>query len=197
MVAATNKNLRQEVRGGRFREDLFYSLNVIPIHLPPLRDRRGDIPLLVDHFLEKYNRENNKNVTKLSRGVLDLLLGYPWPGNVRELENCIERAVVMSPGDVLSVNVLPDEIVSYRQKSISQTAKRPSCDEAEIRRVTERFCETTDDLAAARRKLSDIMEETIIRKALSHKISQRELAERLGISRMTLRKKIRKFGLKS
>ncbi len=196
VVAATNKNLREEIRQGRFREDLFYRLNVIPIHLPALRERREDIPLLVDHFLEKYNRENSKNVTKISRRVLDLLLEYPWPGNVRELENCIERAVVMSPGDGLSADLLPEEIAKCKQKGIGQAPKQPSSDEAEIRRAAERFCETTDDLAAAREKLHRLVEETIIRKFISQKTSQRELAEKLGMSRTTLRKKMRDYGVK-
>ena len=196
VVTATNKNLRDEIRQGRFREDLFYRLNVIPIHLPPLRERRQDIPLLVDHFMEKYNRENDKNVTKISRRVLDLLLEYPWPGNVRELENCIERAVVMSPGNVLSANILPEEIVSRGRKGIGHGPQYPYCDDAEIRRATEHICETTNDFAMAREKLSRIVEETIIRKALSQKTSQRELAGKLGMSRTTLRKKIREYGVK-
>jgi Nif-specific regulatory protein len=196
VVAATNKNLKEEIKKGRFREDLLYRLNVIPIHLPPLRQRREDIPLLVNHFLEKYNRENNKNVTKMSRGVLDLLLEYPWPGNVRELENCIERAVVMCPGQVLSAGLLPEEIVSHRQKSLDCGSEYIFSDDADIRRATEHFCESTDDFAETREKLHRIVEETIIRKALSQKISQRELADKLGMSRMTLRKKIREYGLK-
>jgi Nif-specific regulatory protein len=196
VVAATNKNIKDEIRAGRFREDLFYRLNVIPIHLPPLRERREDIPLLVDHFLEKYNRGNDKNVTKMSSGVLDLLLEYPWPGNVRELENCIERAVVMCPGEVLSADLLPEEIVSHKEKGTSREHRHPSYDEDEIRQATERFCVSTNNLADAKEILPRIVEETIIRTALSKKISQRELAKKLGMSRMTLRKKIREYGIK-
>ncbi len=197
VVAATNKDLREEIQKQRFREDLYYRLNVIPIHLPPLRERREDVPLLVNHFLEKYNRENDKNVAKLSREVLDLLLEYSWPGNIRELENCIERAVVMCPGNALSANLLPEEIVSLKQKGAGFGAKHPPCNDSEIRRATEYFCENTGDLAGAREKLSRIVEETIIRKALSRKTSQRELAEKLGMSRMTLRKKMREYGINS
>jgi DNA-binding NtrC family response regulator len=134
----------------------------------------------------------------MSRGVLDLLLEYPWPGNVRELENCIERAVVMCPGESLSIDLLPEEIVSHKEKGACQQPKHPSYyDEDEIRRATEHFCESTGDLAGAKEKLSRIVEETIIRKALSSKTSQRKLAEKLGMSRMTLRKKIREYGIKS
>ncbi len=195
VVAATNKNLREEVRKGRFREDLFYRLNVIPIKLPTLRERREDIPLLVNHFLEKYNAENNKNVTKLSRGVLDLLLNYPWPGNVRELENCVERAVVLSPSNVLSVNQLPEEVVSYKSGNIVRISPGPHTGLKDLRRITENYCETSDDLAKVRENLTRIVEETIIQTALSQKVSQRDLAKRLGISRTTLRKKIRESGI--
>jgi Nif-specific regulatory protein len=194
VVAATNRNLREEVRKGRFREDLFYRLNVIPIKLPTLRERREDIPLLVNHFLEKYNAENDKNVTKLSRGVLDLLLDYPWPGNVRELENCIERAVVLSPSNVLTVNQLPEEVVSYKTSNITRISQNPYTEFKELRRITENFCETSGDLAEVRENLTRMVEETVIRTALSQKISQRELAKKLGISRTTLRKKMRESG---
>jgi transcriptional regulator with PAS, ATPase and Fis domain len=97
IVAATNTDLKEAIREGKFRQDLFYRLHVVPIHLPPLRDRREDIPLLVDHFLEKYNRENGKSVTRITRDVLDRLLEYSWPGNVRELENAVCRAIALTP----------------------------------------------------------------------------------------------------
>ena len=192
VVAATNKDVKVEMRDGRFRKDLYYRLNVVPIHLPPLRDRREDIPLLVDHFLEKYNSENGKNVTKISREVLDRLLEYPWPGNVRELENCIERAVVMSPANALSVSLLPDEIMSTKPEGPSTNSVRHLADdEANICQITERFCEGIGDLAQAREKLHHLVEQTIISRALSKGMSQRTLAGRLGISRTTLRKRLR------
>jgi len=99
VIAATNLDLQEEVRKGTFREDLYYRLNVVTVYLPPLRNRRDDIPLLIDHFLDRYNRENNRNVHKISRELLNTLMRYPWPGNVRELENAIERAVVLAPGE--------------------------------------------------------------------------------------------------
>jgi len=197
IVTATSKDLREEIRHGSFREDLYYRLNVIPIHLPPLRERREDIPLLVNHFLEKYNRENEKKVTKISRDVLDLLLDYSWSGNVRELENCIERAVVMSPGEALLPCLLPLEILENRKKGIRRLSKdSSSSDVAEIRQATERYCQTTDNLEETRNTLIQTVEETIIRTALARGISQRDLAQRLGMSRMTLRKRIREFGIK-
>ena len=98
IIAATNVDLRQMMEEGRFREDLFYRLHVISIQLPPLRDRKDDIPLLAQHFLEKYGEENRKTGLELTPDALDLLTEYDWPGNVRELENVIERAVVLTPG---------------------------------------------------------------------------------------------------
>ncbi len=97
IIAATNVDLKQEMEDGRFREDLFYRLHVITIHLPPLRDRKDDIPLLVQHFLEKYAEENERPALEVLPDALDVLMEYDWPGNVRELENVIERAVVLTP----------------------------------------------------------------------------------------------------
>ena len=192
VVAATNRDLAEEVRLGRFRDDLYYRLNVIPIRLPPLRERREDIPLLVDHFLEEYNCENGRNVTKMSRGVLDLLLGYPWPGNVRELENCIERAVVMSPGEVFSADLLPDEIARAARKRTIKPG-----DFSAARKAMESFFEGHDDLGKAWKDLASALEEAVLRQALSASgTNQRELARRLGISRVTLRKKLKEYDLR-
>jgi DNA-binding NtrC family response regulator len=110
IIAATNVDLRQEVREGRFREDLFYRLNVISVDLPPLRARREDIPLLVNHFLDFYAKENDLAARKLSAEALRALIDYEWPGNVRELENAIERGVVLSSGPVISSDLLPGQI---------------------------------------------------------------------------------------
>jgi DNA-binding NtrC family response regulator len=110
IIAATNIDLRQAVRDGRFREDLFYRLNVITIDLPPLRSRREDIPLLVNHFLEFYANENDLAPRRLSADALRALIDYEWPGNVRELENCIERGVVLSSGPVIGSELLPGHI---------------------------------------------------------------------------------------
>ena len=107
VVAATNVNLRQAVRERRFREELYYRLNVVPIAVPPLRERRDDIPLLVDHFLAKYAREFNRDVRGVSAGALEVLARYDWPGNVREMENIIQRSVVLAGGPVLQLQDLP------------------------------------------------------------------------------------------
>ena len=106
IIAATNKDLRTMVAEGRFREDLFYRLEVIPLALPPLRHRKEDIPLMADYFVQKFNRNNKKQIRGVSSRTMGVLLRYDWPGNVRELENCIERAAVMADGDILDVTDL-------------------------------------------------------------------------------------------
>jgi len=111
IIAATNVDLRQLVREGKFREDLFYRLNVITIDLPPLRQRKEDIPLLVDFFLRKYSDENQRQLRRVTPEGLRPLLNYSWPGNVRELENVVERAVVLSSGPDIGADLLPDHIV--------------------------------------------------------------------------------------
>ena len=98
LVAATNQDLRAAVREGRFREDLYYRLNVIAVPIPPLRDRRDDVPLLAEHFLQLYAARNGRQLSGFSRAAADALARYDWPGNVRELENTVERAVVLSRG---------------------------------------------------------------------------------------------------
>jgi two-component system response regulator HydG len=110
LVAATNKDLRRAVGEGRFREDLYYRLNVIAVNVPPLRDRRDDVPLLVDHFLARFREKNGKAVSGCTRAALDVLVEYEWPGNVRELENAIERAVVLTKSTVIDVEDLPREV---------------------------------------------------------------------------------------
>ncbi len=195
VVTATSRDLAEEISRGRFRQDLYYRLNVIPIQLPPLRDRRGDISLLVNHFLGKYNKENDRKVTKLSRDVLDLLIEYPWPGNVRELENCIERAVVMSPGDSLLPSLLPTEILDHKKKGSKPVKSSASSEIAQVRMATERFCEASGDLAMSRETLMREVEATIIRSALARGTSQRDLSKQLGLSRMTLRKRMKDYGL--
>jgi DNA-binding NtrC family response regulator len=110
IIAATNVDLRQMMEEGKFREDLFYRLHVISIQLPALRERKDDIPLLVQHFLHKYGEENRKTGLELMPDALDLLTEYDWPGNVRELENVIERAVVLTSGPRIGVDLIPEHV---------------------------------------------------------------------------------------
>jgi len=111
IIAATNEDVHQLVRDGIFREDLFYRLNVISLTLPPLRERVGDLPLLVGHFLDRYNAENRKNIQEVAPDVLQRLVSHSWPGNVRELENVIERGVVLAQASEITVELLPKELL--------------------------------------------------------------------------------------
>ncbi len=110
LISATNSDLRSAIKKYKFREDLYYRLNVIPIHLPPLRERREDIPLLVNHFLHKYNREFGKNIKGTKREAMELLVNYDWPGNIRELENLIERLLVLTKSSHIGIDRFPPEI---------------------------------------------------------------------------------------
>jgi DNA-binding NtrC family response regulator len=115
IIAATNVDLRKAVADGRFREDLFYRLNVIPVTLPALRERKDDIPLLVQHFLEKYGEESRKSGWFVTPEAMDLMMAYDWPGNVRELENVIERAVVLAPSREIGVDLIPEQVRFNRE----------------------------------------------------------------------------------
>jgi Nif-specific regulatory protein len=117
ILCATNRDLEQAIAQGKFREDLYYRLNVVPVFLPPLRDRREDIPLLVAHFLEKYNRDNHV-AFRVSPEALERLAVYAWPGNVRELENTIERMCVMARGDLLGVEEVPVPLALNSARSV-------------------------------------------------------------------------------
>lgn len=146
IVAATNSDLEAAIEKGTFREDLFYRLNVVPIILPPVRSRREDIPLLIEYFLKKFNKENSKNVG-ISADAMEYLLGYAWPGNVREIENCIERIVILSDNDIATRNDLPYEILNARripQRSKPEDVHKPEEDsltktveDIEIERIVE------------------------------------------------------------
>jgi transcriptional regulator with PAS, ATPase and Fis domain len=126
VVAATNRNLAELVRTGAFRQDLYYRLNVVAIHLPPLRERLEDIPLLVRHFLNRYSQESEKSITAVSDKAMDLLCTYPWPGNIRELENTIEQAVALSSQQILTPDDLPVEV---RDPAASNSFQNSSQDE--------------------------------------------------------------------
>jgi two-component system response regulator HydG len=165
VVAATNKDLRAEVAAGRFREDLFYRLNVIAVTAPPLRSRREDIPLLVDHFLGVYCAKNNRPRLDAPREVLAVLSDYSWPGNVRELENVIERAVVLCRADKLTVDDLPDvvrENESSEPSTITFSVGTP-LDEVERRLIRETLRHARGDKSVAAQLLG-ISTRTIYRK---------------------------------
>ncbi len=195
VIAATNMNLEEQMAKGAFREDLFYRLNVIPIFIPPLRERREDIPFLVEHFLEKYNKEYGKAVSKTSREVMDALLEYPWPGNVRELESCIERAVVMSTSGTISMSLLPVNVRSY--KEVGKTEETPRPFENIVQELVRSLCPSRTlgipDLYAS---VLSRVEKVLLKQVLeANEFVQTRAAEELGVSRNTLRKKIREHGL--
>ncbi len=174
IIAATNVDLRQMVKEGKFREDLFYRLNVITIDLPPLRHRREDIPLLVTYFLRKFADENERDAHEISPEALRYLLDYNWPGNVRELENVMERAVVLSSGPVITVELLPDQIVG-RGNGLQMLEHRPDASLFEL--VEE--CE--------RRLIVDMLEKC--------NSNQTEAAERFHIPLSTLNQKIKRLNI--
>ncbi|MCD4831091.1 MAG: sigma 54-interacting transcriptional regulator [Anaerohalosphaeraceae bacterium] len=170
IVVATNKNLEEQIKEGLFREDLYYRINVFPIFLPRLRERKDDIMLLADYFLEKISNENNKYITRLSTPAIEMLTSYHWPGNVRELENCIERAVLLCNEDVIRSEHLPPSL---------QIAKKND--------------------AKAKRTLSEIIEnkerELIIDSLKKCNGRQRNAAIELGITERMLGYKIKKYGI--
>ena len=168
IMAATNKPLRELVERGDFRQDLFYRLNVIHIVVPPLRDRREDIPLLVDHLLLKLNRELNKKIGRIQMRALRLLTELDWPGNIRQLENTLRRALVHTHGDILTEEAVEDALRDI-SKVVSQSSSSPI-------------------------KLLDDMEKEHILNALKFAGGNRgRVCELLGISRPTLQRKIRKY----
>jgi len=168
LIAATNKDLTQAIQEGTFRGDLFYRLNVVNLHLPPLRERREDIPLLAHHFLKKYTRRLGKPIQGISPAVMDYLVRHDWPGNVRELENTIERLVVLSTGPELEV-----EDLGYAGFLQSSTPEPPSL------------------------ALRDLEREHIRRILKRYPANKSEVARILGIDRKTLREKLRRYNLES
>jgi DNA-binding NtrC family response regulator len=133
VVAATNRDLEEEIKGGRFRSDLYYRLNVILFHLPPLRQRREDIPLLVDHFLGRLAAAREEPLKHLDAEALEVAQAYPWPGNVRELENALERAAILTADDTIPVSALPDRIIKPRAEPLvaARTPANPTLEAVE------------------------------------------------------------------
>ena len=165
VVAATNRDLLAEVHAGRFREDLYYRLNVIQVTAPPLRSRREDIPLLVDHFLGIYAKKNGKARMTPTRGAMERFLDYSWPGNVRELENVVERAVVLSRGDTLTEQDLPDAIAKAAPEARGSLTfeSGTTLDDIELRVIKETLRHTKGDKGLAAQLLG-ISQRTIYRK---------------------------------
>lgn len=170
IVTATNKNLSQLVKEGLFREDLYYRLNVVKIELPPLRERREDIPLLVDHFLKRFNLKMNKRIVSVSPEIMDLFMHYDFPGNIRELENAIEHAFVICRGAQIKLEHLPGELIN-KSKEATIPAHVPK-----------------DPL-----KMAEM--QALLRILEKHEGSRKKAAEELGISVVTLWRKLKKLGI--
>jgi len=150
IIAATNKNLEEAVEKGEFREDLYYRLNVFPIYMPPLRERKTDIILLADYFLEKYAKENQKDIRSFSKTTIDMLMHYHWPGNVRELENCIERAVLLCEEDAIQTYHLPPSLQTVKKADLSQGASlEDAVENMERERMVDALKTTRGNMAKA------------------------------------------------
>ena len=176
IIAATNVDLKSLVEQGTFREDLYYRLNVISVHLPPLRERKEDIPLLVDHFLKKFSQENNKAFGPVSPEIMRLLVQYDWPGNVRELENIVERAVVLSTSGDLSRELISREVKSAT--TIPKTNGMPAMDGKPLFEILDTF-----------------ERDVILQMLESVNWSQTEAAERFGLPLSTLNSKVKRLGI--
>jgi transcriptional regulator with PAS, ATPase and Fis domain len=196
VIAASNRDLLAEAAAGRFREDLYYRLNVVPIHLPPLRDRREDIPELVAHFLDLYNEQNDRYVAHIEPRALAALQQYQWPGNVRELQNYVERAVVMAVGDELTCDLLPEAVLRGPK---TRAAGRPRA--ADLETLTYELVQQglsaagpqEDNLHA--KVVNRVERELIAQVMTSCESVQTKAATKLGINRNTLHKKLKEYGL--
>jgi two-component system nitrogen regulation response regulator NtrX len=171
VIAATNKNLEQEIARGAFRQDLFYRLNVIPFHVPPLRDRKEDIPVLARFFLNEFSTEYGKKTRELSDGALEILMRYPWPGNVRELKNLVERLVIVCPQARIEPHHLPPELF----RGVAESPQHPYSTLHEARSAYER--------------------EFILRKLQEHRWNMTQTASALGLERSHLYRKMKSLGI--
>ena len=170
LICATNKNLQEEVRAGRFREDLFYRINVILINLPPLREHRADIPLLVEHYLKYFSQTNRKKIEKITPAAMNLLREYNWPGNVRELKNVMERIVVLASSNVIDIDQIPEDLKSVAGSvGVQKIIPASSCTFQEMEK----------------KMIRGALQETGLNKSLA--------AKKLGISRRTLYRKLQEY----
>lgn len=195
VIAASNRDLFELAEAGLFREDLYYRLNVVPVYLPPLRERVEDIPPLVAHFLNFYNEKNDRYVAHIEPRALEAMQRYAWPGNVRELQNCIERAVVTAVGDELTVDLLPPPVVSGTQPRLLG-ARTLDLGELTEQLVQQGMREAGDDACDLHSRIVDRVEREVIAQIMTASENvQIKAAARLGINRNTLHKKLKQYGL--
>jgi len=178
IIAATNRDLEKEVKEGNFREDLYYRLKVLPLYVPPLRERKEDILPLTEYFVSQLNRELRKNINYVSQDVKDLMLLYHWPGNVRELKNVVERMMILAESDTLLPELLPEEIRKPKKEEVSEGMRR--------------FYVTVPEEGIS---LEEVERELIRQALLTARGNQSKAARLLKISRDTLRYRIQKLGL--
>jgi two-component system response regulator HydG len=174
IIAATNRDLLEDVNDGKFREDLYYRLNVVNLRVPSLAERKEDIPLLAKHFLDRFAEKNRKNLKGFTPGAMDLLVRYPWPGNVRELENALERSVIMCVGDYISDRELPPALISHLEGGLSEDLSLPGM---------------------AGLPLEEIEKAAIIQTLDETGGNKSEASKILGITRTTLNNKIKKYDI--
>jgi DNA-binding NtrC family response regulator len=192
-IAASNRDLLSEVSLSRFREDLYYRLNVITIYVPPLRERPEDIPELVGHFIRFYNEQNNRHVPHISPDTLAALQAYEWPGNVRELQNYIERAIVLAPADELTIDLLPEAVLGQRRPRIGRNQDLEALTGT---LVEEGINAAGPDAAALYAQVVNRVEKELIAQVMTLCDGvQIKAAARLGINRNTLYKKLKDYGL--
>jgi DNA-binding NtrC family response regulator len=172
VIAATHRDLEEAIKKGEFREDLYYRLNVISIYLPPLRERKEDIPLLIDYFLKKYSEQNQKSISDISKEARNLLLHHPYPGNIRELENFIERAVVLCREEIITTRDLPFHLQEGKPERAWEPEKRDK---------------------TLPESLEEIERDLIVKALYQHQGIQTKAAQSLGISERVLRYKIKKY----
>ena len=206
LVTATNRDLLKEVQVGAFREDLFYRLNVVPIHLPPLRERRGDIPLLVEYFIARFNERLKKQIAGVDEEALARLTAHPWPGNIRELENVLERTILFCEGPTIHASDLPPEMSGVAPATVN--APLPLAAAASIPNVTPPFGSAmppgappaevrASSLKELVRQETDRVERELIVRALEETGGNvTQAARKLKISRKSLQNKMKEFGLR-
>jgi DNA-binding NtrC family response regulator len=195
VIAASNRDLYAEVDAEKFREDLYWRLNVVPIVIPPLRMRREDIPALVAHFLNYYSERNDKNVVHIQPEAIVTLQDYHWPGNVRELQNYVERAVTMAEGDELTVELLPDAVLGRSERRAGRI-RGVDLDTLVFEVVQQGLqAAPTEETDMHEKIVNRVERELIVQVMQSCNNVQTKAATRLGINRNTLRSKLQQYNL--
>ncbi|MDZ4850630.1 MAG: sigma-54 dependent transcriptional regulator [Pirellulaceae bacterium] len=196
VVAASNRDLAEQIESNDFREDLYWRLNVVPVEIPPLRERREDIPSLVAFFLNHYSSINERYVVHIQREAMQALQDYHWPGNVRELQNYVERAVVMAESDELTIEQLPSSLFGTQKKSTLATSRAMDVESLTAEVVAEGIRTAPPDADDLHRRVVDRVEKELILQVLDQcNQVQTKTATKLGINRNTLHKKLKEYGI--